>query len=111
MGPGEFVRGRLDALRWRLSWFNRTPSMGTLSSGAANEFRCERRQSIELSLRPAEFDRHVLALDVAGLGEALAERGHDAHGVVSGPRAHESDHRHCRLLRARSEWVCGDRAA
>ena len=38
--------------------------------GAANEFRCERRQSIELTLRPAKFDRHVPALDVAGLGTA-----------------------------------------
>ena len=34
-------------------------------------------QSIVLILRPPEFDRDVAALDIAGLGEALAEGGHD----------------------------------
>jgi hypothetical protein len=52
-------------------------------------------------LRPPEFDRDVAALDIAGLGEALAEGGHEAGGIVSGPRTHVPNHRHRRLLRTR----------
>ena len=40
---------------------------------SANQFRRECRQPIDLALRPAVFDRDVLALDVAGLLQALAE--------------------------------------
>ena len=36
----------------------------------------KRRQPIILAFRPAVFDRHVLALDIAGFLQALAERGH-----------------------------------
>ena len=40
---------------------------------AANQIGRQLRQSIELTLRPAVFDRHVLALDIAGILEALTK--------------------------------------
>src|SRR5262249_47308363 len=56
-----------------------------------------------IAFRPAIFDRKVLALDVAGLTQALVERSHK----VRPPRdrcGHEKpDHRHRPLLRARRE--------
>ena len=39
----------------------------------ANQFGRQRRQPIDLTLRPAVFDRDVLALDIAGVLQALAE--------------------------------------
>ena len=39
----------------------------------ANQFGRQRRQPIELIFGPAVFDRHVLALDIAGLLQALAK--------------------------------------
>ena len=39
----------------------------------ANQFGRQRRQPIDLVLGPAVFDRHVLALDIAGVFEALAK--------------------------------------
>ena len=41
-----------------------------------NQIGRERRQSVILAFRPAVLDCHVLTLDVAGLLQALAERGH-----------------------------------
>jgi len=32
------------------------------------------RELIELPLRPTKFDRDILAFDIAGLAQALAER-------------------------------------
>ena len=70
-----------------------------------------RRQSIVLALRPAIFDRHVPALDIAGFAQALAERG-EPGSVCFGRRAvQEPDHRHRRLLRARRERPRRRRAA
>ena len=40
-----------------------------------HEFSHERRKAIELALQPVVLHRYVLALDVAGFVEALAERG------------------------------------
>src|SRR5262249_55207228 len=42
----------------------------------ANQFGRQRRQPLELPLSPAIFDRHVLALDIAAVLEALAECAH-----------------------------------
>ena len=39
----------------------------------ADQVGHQRRQAIELALRPTVFDRHVLALDVAGFVQALSE--------------------------------------
>ena len=49
------------------------------------------------------LDRHVLAFDVAGFVEAFAERGRKARGGIGRPVSDKPDHRHRRLLRARSE--------
>ena len=40
---------------------------------SANQFGRQRRQPIVLTLRPAVFDRNVLALDIAGLLQALSK--------------------------------------
>src|SRR5205809_39056 len=40
---------------------------------AAHQLRCQRRQLIVIALRPAVFDRHILAVDIARLTEAVAE--------------------------------------
>ena len=39
----------------------------------ANQFDCQLRHSIELTFGEAIRDRHILALDIAGVSEALAE--------------------------------------
>ena len=70
----------------------------------ANQFGRQRRQPIELILGPAVFDRHVLALDIAGLLQALAKCAQTVRVIASGDRGvEEPDHRHRRLLRARRE--------
>ena len=43
----------------------------------ADQIGRQRRQPVVLTLRPAVFDRDVLALDEAGFLQALAERRHD----------------------------------
>src|SRR5262249_55530059 len=65
---------------------------------------------IVLTFRPSVFDRHVLALDVAGFAQALTEGD---HGACERPRrraVEEPNHRHRRLLRARRERPSGRRA-
>src|SRR5262249_29980951 len=47
---------------------------------------------------PAVLDCHVLTLDVAGLLQALAERGHKRRLSLWRCAVEESDHRHRRLL-------------
>src|SRR5262249_6873124 len=61
----------------------------------------ENRQTIELARQPMVLHRHVLALDVAGFVEALAEPGNKGRIRQSG--TDEADHRHRRLLRPRRE--------
>src|SRR6516165_6997132 len=83
---------------------------GDNSHTTANEVRHQSRQAIELALQPMVLHRHVLALDVAGFVEALAEPGNKGRIRQSG--IDEADHRHCRLLlRARRERPRGYRAA
>ena len=48
---------------------------GDNGHATTHEFSHERRQAIELALQPVVLHRHVLALEVAGFVEALAERG------------------------------------
>ena len=43
------------------------------------------RQSIILTLRPAIFDRHILALDIAGFAQALAERVNEVQRILGDP--------------------------
>src|SRR6516162_4586322 len=57
-------------------------------------------------IRPAVFDRYILALDIAGFGQALTE-GRSHRRVRPGRRTVEKpDHRHRRLLRARRDGPC-----
>src|SRR5262249_11414010 len=69
----------------------------------------ENRQAIELARQPMVLHRHVLALDVAGFVEALAEPGNKGRIRQSG--TDEADHRHRRLLRVRGERPPGSRTA
>jgi hypothetical protein len=63
----------------------------------------EVRQSIILILRPVVFDRHILALGIAGFADALSERSHKMGSRVRRRAAKNTDQRHCRLLRPRRE--------
>jgi hypothetical protein len=67
-GDGDRCSGRLRRER-RRGAFDRDDH----GDPPANQFGRQRRQPIELSLGPAVFDRHVLALDVAALLQGLAE--------------------------------------
>ena len=77
----------------------------------ANQIGRQRRQSIELIVGPAILDRHVLALDKAGLLQALAECAQAIRERVGRCGVEEPDHRHRRLLRARRERPRRRRAA
>src|SRR5262245_51493786 len=70
---------------------------------SANQFGRQCRQPIELILGPAVFDRHVLALDIAGVFEPLAKSAQTIHQRVRRPAVEHPDHRHCGLLRTRRE--------
>src|SRR5215813_13966947 len=70
----------------------------------AYQIGCEAGQYVVLVLRPAILDHNILALDVAGFTKALPECGQIACTISKRRAAEESDHRHCRLLRARREW-------
>jgi hypothetical protein len=67
---------------------------------SANQVGRQRGQPIDLIFDPAVFDRHVLALDMAGLFEALAESTQTFRQRVRRPTVEEPNHRHRRLLRA-----------
>src|SRR5262249_56267567 len=67
----------------------------------ANEIRCERRQTIVLTLCPAVFDRDALAFDIPGFGESLAETDEQRPAVGEGRTAKKANHRH--LLRAHGQ--------
>src|SRR5262249_5367259 len=84
---------------------NPAGGMGTSDRGkpghrSANQFGHQGRQSIVLILAPAVFDRHVLAFEIAGVLEALAECAQKARARVRRCRAEIPDYRHRRLLRA-----------
>src|SRR5262245_48083841 len=74
------------------------------ADATADEVGHERRQAVVLAAEPAVLDGHVLALYVAGFGEAFTERACMAGGAIERPTADKADHRHCLLLRARREW-------
>src|SRR5262249_20152989 len=74
---------------------------GDNGHATTHEVSHERRKAIELTLQPVVLHRHVLALDVAGFVEALAERG--GKGRIGRPADDECDNSRCRLLPARRE--------
>jgi hypothetical protein len=57
-----------------------------------------------MTLREAVFDRDVLAFDVPGFFQALAECGQKVWVIAGRPAVEETDYRHCRLLCASSKW-------
>src|SRR5258705_353306 len=61
---------------------------------------------IDLILGRVEFDRHVLALDIASVLQALAESAQLLLQPLMRLAAEEPDHWHPRLLRARRERPC-----
>jgi hypothetical protein len=61
----------------------------------------ERRQTVELIVRPAVFNGDVPALDEAGRAEPLTEALDIGHKAVSRGRAEKPDRGRRRLLRAR----------
>jgi hypothetical protein len=69
----------------------------------ADEFSRHGREALVLALRPAKLDRDVPALCKASFVQAAAKRGEQSCGRPFGQRAEISDHRHRRLLCARSE--------
>jgi hypothetical protein len=59
------------------------------------------RQAVELPGKVMLLDRHVLAVRIAGFGEALAEGGHVGDRTFRRAAIDEADHRQRRFLRAR----------
>src|SRR5262245_6383220 len=78
---------------------------------SANQVARQLRQPVELVLGPAVFDRHVLALNVAGLLEAPTKSAQRLGEHVGRLAVEEADHRHCCLLSARREWPRDRRSA
>src|SRR4051812_7257184 len=66
---------------------------------SANQFGGKLGQPLELTLREAIIDRHVLALDKADIPEPLAKSSNAIRGRVGRSRVKQSDHWHRRLLR------------
>jgi hypothetical protein len=60
----------------------------------AHEIGGNRGQTVIMSLRPAIFDGHILALDVAAFLQAIAKRGDIEHIPIRRGYVEESDHRH-----------------
>ena len=75
------------------------------------QIRRECRQPIELVLRPAKFDRDVVAVDEPGFLQAVAECRYPVNVIGSRGGIEETDHRYRRSLRARRERPRGCRAA
>src|SRR5262249_12573025 len=78
---------------------------------AANEVDCQRRKTIELVLRPAIFDRHVLSLNVADFRETPPDGVYAVSISFRRSWGEESDHRHRGLRRARRNRPRGRHAA
>src|SRR6266516_3145845 len=73
-----------------------------------NQFGREHRQSIVMAFRPAIFDSHVLALDIAFLFQPLAECAQADCLQGSRYTAEDAQHGYSGLLRVRRER-CSDR--
>jgi hypothetical protein len=70
---------------------------------ALDQFGRQFRKSIELAVGPAEFDRNILAVNVARFVQRSAEHSHQPGIRSKRPTTQETDHRHRRLLRVRSK--------
>src|SRR5262245_64674071 len=76
-----------------------------------NQLGRQLRQPIKLILAPTVYDRYVIALDIAGVLEALAKSAQTVLDSLRRSVIKEADHRHRALLRARRERPRGRRAA
>src|SRR5262249_28048058 len=88
-----------------------TSGRGDYRDLLANQFGRQRRQSIDLIFGPTVLDRHVLALDIAGVLQALAKSAKRLRESLGRLHVEESDHRRRLLLRARRERPRGRSAA
>ena len=77
----------------------------------AYEISRQLTKSCVLALRPAEFQRDILPFLVTGFRETFAECGYLLRSRSGRAGIEKSDHRHRRLLRARSERPRSHRAA
>src|SRR5262249_6303340 len=68
---------------------------------AANQIGRQRRQSVQLTFRPAVLHCDVAALEIAGFVEASPDRVERAGFTIGA--AEQPDHRHRPLLRSRGE--------
>jgi hypothetical protein len=110
-----FVDAEDDGYR-RSCRLGRQRRRGTYGRGnhgdlSASQFERERRQLIIETLRRAIFDRHVLALNIAGVFEALTKCAQRLRIRLGRCGDEDPDHRHCRLLRARRERPRGGSSA
>jgi hypothetical protein len=77
---------------------------------AAYQLGCEARQPIDVTVGPAIFNGDIAVLDVSAFLQAIAKCGGIKCLSDARRTTHESDDRHCRLLRAHSERPCGCRS-
>src|SRR5262245_28981121 len=70
----------------------------------AHEIGRQLRQSVDLVLGPAVFDRHISMLEKADLIQALSKCSHEFRAVTERSTAQNTDHRDGRLLRTSREW-------
>src|SRR5262245_41875094 len=82
---------------------SRVANRSNNGDATADKVGHERWQAVVLAAEPAVLDGHVLALYVAGFGEAFTERACMAGGAIERPTADKADHRQGLLLRARRE--------
>src|SRR5262249_48906130 len=73
-----------------------------------NQIGRQRWQSVIVVFRPAILDGRVLTVDVAGFLQTLAERGHHWHVAVRRCAVENRNHRHSRLLGARTPHLDGE---
>jgi hypothetical protein len=88
-----------------------TSGRGDYGDLPMNQFSRQLRQSIKLILAPTVCDRYVLALDIAGLLQALAKSAQTVRSRLSRSVFEVPDHRQGCLLRARRERPSDCRAA
>ena len=87
---------------WRPDWSHH-PRRRDYGHPAAHKIGCQCGQAAVVASRPAEFNRDVLALNVAALIlQAATECPDEVGGFVGRARAHEPDHR--LLLGVGRQW-------
>src|SRR5262249_28010329 len=78
---------------------------------ALHQIGCECRQPIKLVLRPAKFDRDVVAVDEPSFLQAITECRYSVNSIGSRGSIKETDYRYRRSLRVRRERPSGYTAA